>query len=325
MTQYLKNFYSSIQQYSSIASVAFDEGPILNTNQVGINSSSIETAQIDQFRQGVEITQEKYARVGLYKISAGTPGHIVRPLCYGVNDVDISNSNSFAELDRFDPVVYIRLSGSAVKSRMVSSEEDFLTRGILYNGTIEPLTIRTTESFLSVEAPFTMHAARGELMDGNSDLSTFSCEQILTVDYVPKTLVAVNGSTGRIAGNISYENKAWFLDADNVSRKAPGSGSMFTPKVLQQNGSVKYFLTDLSGTNRTLNTVVPYDDTQIYLRSLGITSASHGDDMVRVFAVMTGSTGNYVPPGKKSATTGFVYDNIGYVGTDSIAFGGMTY
>jgi hypothetical protein len=40
---------------------------------------------------------------------------------------------------------------------------------------------------------------------------------------------------------------------------------------------------------------------------------------------MTGSTGNYVPPGKKSATTGFVYDNIGYAGVDSVAFGGMTY
>ena len=62
-----------------------------------------------------------------------------------------------------------------------------------------------------------------------------------------------------------------------------------------------------------------------YLKNLGITVATHGEDMVKVFQIMTGSTDNYVPPGKKSATCGFVYDNIGYVGTDSIAFGGMTY
>ena len=327
MTIYSKNFYSSIQQLSDISSIAFDEGPISHIATVGINTSSINTLEIDPFRQGVEITQNKYA-LGLFKISAGTPGHVIKPVCIGVNEnIDITSANYYLEVDQYNPVTYLKLSTAAQRAKIISSEEDFLSKQAAYNGVIEPLSIRSVEGFLSTELPFQIHSCRGEFLAGNSDRVTAANDEILTVDYVPKKLVAINGSQNYVEGNIAYENKSPFYDRYGTTPRAPASGSLTGSiyKQLPQNGSVKYFLTDLSGSNIFSNVNFPFDDSQVYLKSLGITVTTHGSDMVQVFNTMTGSTGNYVPPGKKSATSGFVYDSLGYAGVDSIAFGGLTY
>ena len=171
--------------------------------------------------------------------------------------------------------------------------------------------------------PFQIHAIHGELSAGNFNYYSGANDQVLTVDYVPKKLVAVNGSRGYVIGNISYENKSPFFDRQH--RFSTGSIAGSIKNVLPLNEVVKYFLVDLSGSNIFHNVVLPFEDSQAYLKNLGITVTTHGADMVQVFNIMTGSTGNYVPPGKKSATTGFIYDSIGYAGTDSLAFGGMTY
>jgi hypothetical protein len=321
MTIYLKNFYSTIQQYSTLASTAFDEGPILNIAAVGINSSSINTIEVDPFRHGVEITQNKHAYAGLFKISAGTPGHIIRPVCIGANDdITIVSSEYYVEVDPFNPVTYLKLSSSLERSKMIGTEEDFLDRKLAYNGVIEPLTIRAVEGFLSNEHPYQLHSIKGEFLNGNLNKFSLASDEVLTVDYIPKkTITYLNGSR-------LFENKAYFLDR-LINPGSPGSGTLsgLVSHQLPQNGSVKYFLVDLSGSNIASNLTFPFDDSKKYLQSMGVTTTTHGQDLVNVFNIMTGSTGNYVPPGKKSATTGFVYDNIGYAGVDSIAFGGMTY
>lgn len=48
-------------------------------------------------------------------------------------------------------------------------------------------------------------------------------------------------------------------------------------------------------------------------------------DMVETMSMMTGSTDNYIKHNQRSATCGWVYDNTTKTGTDSLAFGGMTY
>jgi len=62
-------------------------------------------------------------------------------------------------------------------------------------------------------------------------------------------------------------------------------------------------------------------------RLIGNTSSSYERDaaMTEVLSVMTGSTDNYVSYKERSATCGWEYDNNGAIGTDSLAFGGMTY
>jgi hypothetical protein len=324
MTAFTKNFYSSIQQYSEIEFLAFDEGPrVYDRSTDIINSSSIDTSEIDQFRQGIEITQEKHT-AGIYKISAGTAGHIIKPFSYGINNLDIISSKNFLEIDYFDPIEYIKAQepgstlSKVVTFPIITSDTNQQENYIL-NGIIEPLSIRPVASFYSIEFPFESHATRGTLMGGNADDFKFSSDSILTVDYVQtrltkqKTVYYLN-STSSFEGNRSYENRSWYLDSSDSLL----TGSSFNPNAEVPRLGTGYL-------NPDLNFNDPFNDSKSYFQSLGISVITHGEDMVNVFLTMTGSTDNYIPPSKKSATSGFVYDNIGSVGTDSIAFGGMTY
>jgi len=331
MSVFTKNFYSSTQQYGELQLRAFDEGPRIYSRVIGINSSSIDTAAIDPFRQGVEITQEKHT-VGLIKISAGTAGHIIKPVSYGINELDIISTGSFVEIDYFDPVRYIKVQEPGVNiydvvTFPIITADSNQQENYILNGVIEPLTIRPVISFFSIEFPFESHAVKGSMMGGNSDVRRFTSDQILTVDYSPKKLtprrprLIVSGTlplpTIVEAGSVqqhSYINRAWYLDASEHLL----SGSAF---------AVNSDIPPLGEgyVNPDLNVIDPYVDSQVYLKNFGITVETHGEDMVKVFTRMTGSSDNYVTPGKKSGTAGFVYDNIGSVGTDSIAFGGMTY
>ncbi|NBP57572.1 hypothetical protein EBU71_13750 [bacterium] len=314
MAVFIKNFYSSAQQYDKLFERAFDEGPRIYDTSIGINSSSIGTSDIDQYRQGVEITQETHT-LGMYKISAGTPGHIIKPECYGVNNLEIISTGSFVEIDYFNPVDYLYLQGpgvnfsKAVTFPIITSDANQVENYIL-NGIIEPLTIRPVISFFSIEFPYESHAFRADMMAGNQEQFKFASDRVLTVDYTPKKLVPLKNLISGTISTRAFVNNEIYLDAFEVIR----SGS----SVARQNvGYLDYQHNYVDSFNDT----TPVD----YLKAIGITEATHGTDMVNVFQVMTGSTDNYIPPGKKSATSGFVYDNIGYAGTDSIAFGGMTY
>lgn len=336
MSIFQKNFYASVSLYKEELWKTFNEGPdevgpvarmgqkVVGNNIIGVNSSSISTTDIDQFRQGVELTQNKHT-LGMVKISAGTPGHVVQPLSFGVSNIDLIPTDNFKELNTFDPVTYLD-----VMNQSSGFPEDYYTFPIvtgdtnhaenyLMNGIIEPLTIRAVASFFSIEFPFESHAVRGTLMGGNTDVLYGSSDQILTVDYYPKRMArppafmsgsVISGSAASYPPYKAFLNEDWYLDAFETMQMSTSSVS---PR--QTNA---YFDTKL-------NTLVSFDDTKVYLKELGISAEKQGNDLALFLLSLTGSTENYIPPGKKSATTGFVFDNNGYAGTDSIAFGGMTY
>lgn len=314
MTVFIKNFYSSTQQYSKLAERAFDEGPRIYDTAIGVNSSSIATIDIDQYRQGVEITQETHT-LGMFKISAGTAGHIVKPVCYGINDLDIISTGSFVEIDYFNPVDYLYLQepganmGRVITFPIITADNNQAENYGL-NGIIEPLTIRPVISFFSIEFPYESHAFRADMMAGNFEHFRLSSDRILTIDYTPKKLVPLKTLTSGSVSTRAFVNNEYYLDAFEVIRSG---SSVARQSIGYLNDQHNYMDGFVDGGE--------YD----YLKSLGITVETHGEDMVKVFQIMTGSTDNYVPPGKKSATTGFTYDNIGYAGIDSLAFGGMTY
>lgn len=314
MAAFLKNFYSSVQQYDVLEERAFVEGPRVYDTVIGVNSSSINTSAIDAFRQGIEITLEKHA-IGSFKITAGTPGHIVKPACYGINELDIISTGSFVEVDYFSPVDYLRLQepgkdlGKVITFPIITADSN-QTENYILNGIIEPLTIRPVISFFSIEFPYESHAFRADMMAGNWEHFKFSSDRILTVDYTPKKLVPTKNLASGTVETKAFVNNEQYLDAFEVIR----SGS----------STARQSIGFLNDQHNYIDSFVDGDETD-YLKNLGITTATHGADMVKVFLTMTGSTDNYVPPGKKSATAGFLYDNIGYAGTDSIAFGGMTY
>lgn len=317
MDPFFRNFFSTTATIDASLRTAFDEGPVIINRAVGVNSSSIDTSAIDQFRQGVEITLNKHT-IGLFKIYAGTPGHIIQPLSLGISEYDIVSTGSFHDIDYFDPVFYLTAQQSNLSSSLtfpIVAGDSNSAANYDFNGIIEPFSIRPLVSFFSIEFPFESRAFRGAVMAGNSEVRKFSSDQILTVDYVPTKLIPTKTlDTGSIAGGRGYENKAWFLDA---------AISLLSSSYLSTTTDIPTL--GAGYTNPDLNNVDPFNDSQDYLRSLGITIAKHGVDMVNAFSTMTGSRDNYVPPGKRSATAGFVYGDTGYAGTDSIAFGGMTY
>jgi len=323
MSVFKKNFYSSIQQYDTpiknkrfktYTKRTFNEGPIVNKKIIDVNTSNINTLEIDQFRQGVEITNPNYTR-GLVKIYAGTEGHIIVPTCYGINERNIISINPYKEIDYFSPVDYIKAQEPGVNIAdvitfpIITSDND-QQENYTFNGIIEPLTIRAAASFFSIEFPFESRSIKGSIMGGNVNVANSTSDQVLTVDYIQNKLTQKNQA---------YITNRWFLDSSQQTISLL-SGSTSTPIPLLGTGYINYML----------NSILPFNDAEAYLASMGINVQKHGnggidDTIAKTFLQMSSSTGNYIPPNKKSSTTGFVYDNIGIAGTDSIAFGGMTY
>ena len=274
----------------------FDEGPRIITKPVVsvdfVNSSSINTLAIDGYRQGVELTQIKYFDAGLAKIHAGEPGHVLRRNRFGM-DKNFRTDPRFEELDYFDPVKFLEAQEQAeplllniITFPIITGDNDQI-ENYVFDGVIEPLPIREVASFFSIEVPFQSRTVRASLMGGNED-STHASDRVLTVDY--------------------YEpEKEQIPYLDLIDLIGP-SGS--APQPL--NG---FFVFDKS-TNR------PFDDSR-YPRNVPI-ATTYSSNFAEALSIMTGSTDNYVSFKQKSATSGFFYDNTP-VGTDSLAFGGMTY
>lgn len=317
MSTFIKNFYSSTQQYQEINLKAFDEGPIIRKKSVVINSSSIDTKEIDQFRQGVEITLEKHT-LGNFKISAGTPGHIIQPLSIGINDRHIISTGSYTELDYFNPVTYLMVQEigtsltDVITFPIITSDND-QSENYYLNGIIEPLTIRPVISFFSIEYPFESHATRGAVMAGNTSKFNFSSDLVLTVSDVPTRLSEKEMLGPSVSTGLAYINESLFIDASENLLSFNSLNSDDIP--ILGPGYI----------NPDLNSLSSFDDTKIYLKSMGISEQTHGKDMVELFSTSNSSIENYIPPGKKSATAGFVYDGITNFGTDSITFGGLLY
>lgn len=303
MDVFFKNYFSSIQQYDQRQIRWFYEGPYAREKTVGINSSSISTSGIDAYRQGVEITQDKHV-IGNFKILAGTPGHIVNPLSFGVENIDIVAANHYKELDYFDPVEYLRAQES------YEVIEDIFTFPIVapdanqsenynFNGIIEPLTIRPIASFFSIEFPYESHSVRGTMMGGNDDQLYGSSEMVLTVDYV---LDDVSAEDAR-----RYPNTDYFLEASEG----------MDPFGINMPREIGYFDT-------VLKIKKPFEDDRTYWDDIGVVDTVSDPEIMTILeATMSPAQENYINKRKKSAAAGFVYDNV--LGTDSVAFGGMTY
>ena len=275
----------------------FDEGPRIPkiTPKTGINTSSIDTSAIDSYRQGVEITHMKYFDAGTVKIHAGEPGHAVKLNGFGMSKNHRINT-PFQELDYFDPVTFLELQDLQPLMIPGASFETIITFPIItgdndqienfnFDGIIEVFPIREVASFFSIEVPFQSRGIRGTLIGGNAD-QTWCSDQVVTVDYFEPDKKQVE-----------------FLDLVDMIGI---SGS-------QQ--PLNGFFTFEKSTRR------PFDDKRL-IRN--INTSSYDDEMDAALSNMTGSTDNYVAYNQRSSTTGFQYDNVA-IGTDSIAFGGLTY
>lgn len=283
----------------------FDEGPRLidtkPTYRPGefVNTSSIDTGPINAWRQGVELTHQKHFDAGVVKIHAGEPGHELRRNGFGMGKT-YGFTRTFEELDYFDPKNFIDAQDddsplwvNIITFPIITSDNDHI-ENYVFDGVIEPLTIRSKASFFSIDVPFEAHDVRGAVMSANSD-QTSASDFVLTV-YETKQ-IETSPFMDQYASTVSFPEQQESVAASSAV------------------GFFKYEKSQLT----------PFDDKRLVRN---VTSQNTYDQtMTSAMSLMTGSTDDYVNTtlSKKSATSGWCYDNTVIQGTDSLSFGGMAY
>jgi len=260
-------------------------------------SSSV---NLDSYRNGIEITNFNHWIAGTVKISAGTPGHLIKPLCLGVSEISVVDKDYYQEIDIFNPIYFIGLQEedkpieNMITFPIVTNDSNQLENYVL-NGIIEPFPIRPIISKFSINVPFEPQGVRGQFGSGNSTMFLAS-DYITSVDYYEPT----------------RQNNNVFLDLGEDITMQNDEGDV----VRHLGSSIFYF-------NDGVNYLAPFED-KVPPRGTATTS-NYTSDLIEVVNKMRGQGTTYISKKEKSASTGFMYDNISQNGTDSIAYGGLTY
>lgn len=286
------------------------------------------TTNIDRFRQGVELTQQKHFDAGIVKIWSGERHNELFRANFGqettnYNDIVFldrsytdavttlktnvitqtlttfgdETENSIIDYDNLYVITYNNhyvvtipsIGHTSYTKQQISTFQipygslDYVAvRDYTFDGILEPLTIRLTNSYIKSDMLREAHSCNGEIESGNSD-SERSSDMLLSVDVFSAKL---------------YDS---FVD-DKRSNETVKSIGFFSIE----------------------NTINPFVDNRQILNFLDKEEQFQhlGLDIVSAVSLMTGSTENYVNASEISSTSGFVFDTAG---TDSIAFGGFAY
>jgi hypothetical protein len=267
----------------------FDEGPRPHNNRPTTSmSGAMDTTAADPYTQGVEITRQKQYDAGLAKIWSGEPGHRLATNRYGM-DKNFFPNPGFADLDLFDPLTYLR----------AQEQESPLWVNIL---TFPIITGDNDQlenfNFNGIIEPLTIRPVA----------AFFSIE-------APFESHAVRGSL--VGGNLNQINASdRILSVDYFEPEQEIIGYLDMVDMIEGHPLNGYFRFEFTP-------LLPFSDDRL-VRNVKQESYEPSD-MAAAMSLMTGSTDNYVRHNQRSATCGWYYDNNASIGTDSLAFGGMTY
>ena len=281
----------------------FDEGPIIYTKP--LSSSTLQgndTSKIDPYRQGIEITQFKYFDAGSYKIHSGVPGHKKAKLNFGLNK-KVEINKAYNDQHKLNPVSHILNQSFSTVITVITtvtssynyySQQDTIPDSGIFNqqfdGVLEPLEIRKVVNFSSINVQ-EIHSVKGNICNGNLDHNNANDLIVTTYRYNDNSIIPYDDNIKKYKGiknstNKNYNNNNLYLYKDEV----------FFDSYKLINWDIRI--------NQQVNL---WDN-----------------DFITLLSNMSGSTDNYVPINHKSTSKGWYYD-MSTPGTDSIAFGGMTY
>ena len=130
-------------------------------------SGGIDTSQIDDLRQGVEIRTNKHRfSSGQPKMWSGRTDHVHEELNFGQKR-SASSTVAFEDLDRYDATLYLN-SGGRLSMPLIIDDSTSLDDSV-YDGVIEPLTIRKRVSFDTIDHPGDPHEVKATIMAANND------------------------------------------------------------------------------------------------------------------------------------------------------------
>jgi len=310
----------------------FDEGPrVLNVKKPSVVDQETSLSNLSSsyaWTQGVEMNRQAMYDAGLAKIWSGDAGHQLKPNVFG-QDKNFFPDPGFADLDLFDPVRFLKaqeqdspLWYNIITFPIITGNNDQL-ENFNFNGIIEAFPIREVVAFFSINVPFEAHQPRASLVGGNDDVLNGS-DRILTVDYFDRTyghgttpyqdLVDIINPGTEHSG--TYASGSW-TGGEPYSGSWVGSGA-FTPIDVPTGFTLNGFF------RFERSPLLPFVDQRLNRND---TPNDTFEDAILVDSMdhMKGNTDNYVRFDQVSAPCGWDYDRNAAIGTDSLAFGGMTY
>lgn len=264
----------------------FDEGPQpAASKETSSQSGSIDTSRIDRYTQGVELTRQSRYDAGLVKIWSGEAGHHMLVNQFGAQR--ITNRQGFSDKDLFNPFVYINVqdTGAALSS--------IFTFPIVTSDFDQEENI----NYDGIIEPLTIRSVI-------SFSSIENPESHATRGAVMNGNVDIHSASDLIQTiediDLVNKNNAYIDMVDMLGSQS--LGGFFEHK---------------------LPHIMPFSDARL-VRNVPAPD-NEPVDMLQAMSMMTGSTDNYIRYKQRSATCGWYYDNNAGRGTDSLAFGGMTY
>lgn len=269
----------------------FDEGPRVHNAKSAVTSSlsgAMDTRASDPYAQGVEISRQSQYDAGLVKIWSGEPGHVMLYTRYGMDKNYLPNPG-FAEMDYFNPVTYVK-----------AQEE---VSPLWWNIFTFPIITGDND--------------QAENYDFNGIIEPLSIRQAVAFFSIDAPLEIRSIKASMVGGNqnqIGGADRIMSVDYFEPNREMIGFLDMVD--MFQGKPTVGYFRHEFA-------TLPPFKDERL-IRNQPL-EGTEPQDVVTAMSLMTGSTDNYVRYNQRSNTCGWYYDNNSGVGTDSLAFGGMTY
>lgn len=270
---------------------------IKNIHQTTTLSSSISTTMIDGYRQGVEITSQKHFDAGLVKIHAGEVGHVMNRDYIGDTFVFRDSDVFYKEIDLFTKEKYIQSQDNLDALNIfftdhtwpiVTSDCDLATL-YQFDGIIEPLIIRDCITFKSLETLGNVfHSIKGQTLPGNIDLNNRTSD-VVSCDY------------------FNHNNLNPFVDSSDFVVNLETNDALYV--------------------NTSVVNLKPFEDIEIR-KNIPFTNINDAEiaNVLNVDSTSSYYTNNdYVKYNQTTAATGFVYDSVSGIGTDSLAFGGRIY
>jgi hypothetical protein len=268
----------------------FDEGPPPPRQVIDENATraGIKTITIDAYRQGVEITRIGHFDAGMLKIHAGEPGHIIRQTRFGMDHKPIIKEQWFQDNDKFEAKRFIQ-----TQEQLSYIFDDIFTIPIVIDGD-------------------------GEVEDRDYDgvLEPLTIRNVVNFTSIdaPYEIHSIKGGLMEGTEDLTL-GSAQVLQIDYYNPKS--KPAFFLDLVSRHEAYFSNYKTKVQA----------YDDSGAFAAPhvRPYFSGAWGSDMLAAVLPMTGSTDTYISTKQRSSTAGWDYDNNVSIGTDSIAFGGLTY
>lgn len=270
----------------------FDEGPHVSNSKSKVTTSSsgsMDTTPIDPYTQGVEMTRQAQYDAGIVKIWSGEPGHRLLKNGFGM-DKNFFPDPGFADLDLFDPVNFLNAQAE--------------TSPLWFNIITFPIITGDNDqlenfNFNGIIEPLPIRPI----------VAFFSIDVPQEARGIRGAIAA--GNTNQINGSDLVQNVYLF----EPQKQAIGYLDMVD--IIEGHPLNGYF-------RHEFTTVQPFIDQRLNRNDTAFDPFEDAE-LVDIMDHMTGSTDNYVRYDQRSAPCGWDYDRNTAIGTDSLAFGGMTY